>query len=224
MSSLVKSDEATRWWNTQWPLTHSSDLNRGGLAVDATRSESWRSVPEYEGRYEVSDHGRVRSLDRVEVRSNGHPHTVRGRILRPGAHRLSGGSTSGKLVVALCENGKQKTHLVHRLVARAFLGEGMAGTEVCHRDDVGSNNHVSNLYWGTRSQNLYDAVRNHRHPAALKTHCKHGHEFTHANTAYHTNGGRQCRACRVVASRNRRRKSAVMNAEIDSAPTETEVK
>lgn len=70
VSSLVKSDVAEGATNTPRPLTHSLELSKEGLAMDATQiAEEWRSIPGYQGRYEASSHGRVRSLDRLK--SNG---------------------------------------------------------------------------------------------------------------------------------------------------------
>lgn len=202
---LLKSDVAKGAGNTASPLTRPLDYGEGGLAVDATQhKETWRSVPGYEGIYEVSDQGRVRSLDRTVRQSNGNLLNLKGRVLSPGAHRINRRPT-GKKVVALCVNGKGRTEFVHRLVLMAFVGPPPVGTEGCHRDDEGSNNNLGNLYWGSRSENLYDAVRNNRHWAVKKTHCKHGHEFTPENTAIHSSGsGRQCRTCRMLSNRRQR--------------------
>lgn len=116
--------------------------------------EAWRAVVGHEGAYEVSDRGRVRSLDRKIVRKNGFPLRLRGRLLRPGRTR------SGHVTVAI---GKGNSRLVHHLVLEAFVGPRPPSPfEGLHADDVGSNNHLSNLSWGTRSRNLHDAVRNGR--------------------------------------------------------------
>lgn len=156
--------------------------------------EVWKPVPGYEGEYAVSDHGRVRSLDRVVIRSNGAPTHVRERVLRPGLHKLS-----GKRVVALCRDGAMRTEFVHRLVLSAFVGPCPAGHEACHRDDDGLNNSLSNLYWGTRSENMHDRVRNGRHHQSRKTHCVRGHEFTPENTMTQKSG-RLCRTCHYASN------------------------
>lgn len=124
--------------------------------------EIWKPVVGYEGIYEVSDHGRVRSLDRIQVYSridqySGRELTVhrlhRGRMLRPGR------MTAGHLSVAL---GKGNSVCVHVLVLEAFVGPCPPGHESLHRDDVPSNNVLDNLRWGTRSDNIRDAIRNGR--------------------------------------------------------------
>ena len=114
--------------------------------------EEWRPVSGYEGLYEVSSLGRVRSLPRVweQVSKHGtlHKHTSSGRTLKPGLTR------QGYPSVVL---GRRRTRLVHRLVAEAFLGPCPAGKEVRHLDGTRTNNTISNLAYGTRSENIADA-------------------------------------------------------------------
>jgi len=127
-------------------------------------TETWRPVVGFEGLYEVSDHGRVRSVDRVGAYSridqysgrviSVHRHH-RGRLLRPGR------ASTGYLTVVL---GRGNTKQVHALVLEAFVGPCPPRHECCHTDDCGSNNMLGNLRWGTRSDNLHDAVRNGRKP------------------------------------------------------------
>lgn len=151
-------------------------------------TEAWRYVLGFEGLYEVSDHGRVRSVERV-VAHGSHRKTLRGGVLR--------GSTqsSGHLQVHLYRARRRTHRLVHRLVLEAFVGPPGDAMEACHRDGDPSNNQVANLYWGTRSDNNRDAVRHGTHHNASKTHCVNGHEFTPENTYLRTKGGRDCRTC-----------------------------
>lgn len=118
-------------------------------------SELWRPVVGYEAAYEVSDHGRVRSVDRqVPHGRGGGSRFRRGQLLRPGP------TSTGHLTVAL---GKGNSRLVHHLVLEAFVGPRPPKPfEGLHFDDCPANNHLSNLRWGTRSANLHDAVRNGR--------------------------------------------------------------
>ncbi|WP_343828676.1 NUMOD4 motif-containing HNH endonuclease [Brevundimonas olei] len=127
-------------------------------------TEIWKAVVGREGEYEVSDLGRVRSLDRVEVYQRVDQYSGRlisvtrrhaGRMLRPGRQ------SSGHMSVVL---GRGNTTLVHRLVLEAFAGPCPPGLEALHRDDAPGNNTVGNLRWGTRSENLHDAVRNGKKP------------------------------------------------------------
>lgn len=122
--------------------------------------EEWRPVAGFENEYEVSSLGRVRSVTRVMVYSridqySGRTITVnrtrKGQELRPGR------TSSGHMTVAL---GRGNSRYVHTLVLEAFRGACPAGMEGLHGDDVPSNNHLDNLRWGTRSENLHDAVAN----------------------------------------------------------------
>lgn len=124
--------------------------------------------------YEVSDSGIVRSLPRIVMRSNGKQHTVVPKELRPrwgGRH----------VVVGLRRDKKEHRRYVHHLVLETFVcprPEGMFGL---HLDDDPTNNDLSNLRWGTRSDNAHDAVRNGRHQGANKTHCVRGHLLSEPN-------------------------------------------
>lgn len=107
--------------------------------------EHWLSIQGYDG-YFVSNQGRVCSVDRV-VKGQ----ICRGKVLRPGAQ------ASGHMTVAL---GRGNTKGVHVLVLEAFVGPCPDDCECLHWDDNSTNNSLSNLRWGTRSDNLHDAIRN----------------------------------------------------------------
>lgn len=107
--------------------------------------EDWRSIPEYEA-YEVSSLGRVRSIPRRDSAGN----RVKGCILRPKPH------TGGYLRVTLSKLGRQKDWFVHRLVLTAFMGTCPIDQQGCHNDGNRKNNALSNLRWGTRSENMAD--------------------------------------------------------------------
>lgn len=114
-------------------------------------SETWKAIPGYEGRYEVSDAGRVRSLDhRVRVVCRG-VETTRmspGRVLKPGRCR-------GYLIVNLSGAGTMGLHI---LVARAFCEGESDGREVNHKDGNKHNCLASNLEWVTKARNMEHAV------------------------------------------------------------------
>ena len=116
--------------------------------------EEWRDIPGYEGRYQASSEGRIRSLDRyVRVVSHGveAKRLVRGQILRPGKHK------DGHVSVVLGHGTPGR--LVHQLVALTFLGPRPKGMEVCHNDGNPLNNAVSNLRYDTRRENILDKYR-----------------------------------------------------------------
>jgi hypothetical protein len=142
-------------------------------------AETWKAVVGYEGLYEVSDAGRVRSLPR---------NTTSGKILKPTPR------TKGHLAVSLHNMGR-KSVAVHKLVLEAFVGPAPVGMECCHNDGIPSNNVLSNLRWGTKSSNALDQVKHGVHNMASKTHCINGHEYTNENTYHIRTGGRMCKTC-----------------------------
>ena len=110
--------------------------------------EIWKPVVGYEGLYEVSSYGRVRSLDKYVKYSNGRINLHKGRILSPGK------DTNGYLQVILTCNGKHKSIKVHRLIAQAFIPNPDNLPEVNHLDEDKTNNSVDNLEWCDRNYNL----------------------------------------------------------------------
>lgn len=144
-------------------------------------TEEWRPVVGYEGLYEVSSHGRVRSL------VNAKP-----RILK----RIR--NDHGYLNVGLYRDKKQQRIGVHRLVATAFIPNPDGLPFVRHRNDVPHENNVSNLTWGTAGDNGVDASLNGARPR--KTHCNHNHALTDDNI-YIDRGARVCATCSRARSR-----------------------
>lgn len=165
-------------------------------------TEQWRPVPNYEGRYEVSDLGRVRTMERVIPYIDGRRRRVQRRI------RKTHLDTRGYLAVGLTDSaGRRRTRAVHVLVAAAWLGPRPDGMEVCHNDGDKTNPRLDNLRYDTRVENARDVVRHGQHFWASKTHCKHGHPFTAENT-YNHDGRRHCRTCvraRLARSKAKRR-------------------
>ena len=164
--------------------------------------EEWRPIPGYEGAYEVSSMGRVRSLSRVITRSDGRPRTITGRVLREWA--------SGRYPkVNLKANGTQDLTPVHRLVAAAFLGPCPEDHIVCHWDDDPKNNRVANLRYDTRSANCADTMRNGNggrggfRRLRTATHCANGHEWTEKSRMFIRDGSTL--ACRICHNENGRR-------------------
>jgi len=116
--------------------------------------EKWLPVVRYEGLYEVSDRGRVRSLDRIVERSDGYT------VHRTGALRALRTDKKGYKCLCLYLEGSSKYVFVHRLVVRAFLGDSPGeSTDVNHKDFDPANNRLENLEWVTRSENLLHSTR-----------------------------------------------------------------
>ena len=132
-------------------------------------TERWLPVPGYEGRYDVSDMGRVKSLARSGIRSDGRRFNVQERVLAPPIHKV------GYPIVMLWRNNKSKTLYVHRLVLEAFVGPCPDGMECCHHNDDPLDNRLSNLRWDDRKGNMSDMIRLGGHSEQKKTTCIRGH-------------------------------------------------
>lgn len=164
--------------------------------------ERWLPIPGYEGRYEVSDLGSVRSFCRDPL----------GRLMKTSL--TSDGYPSVDLFAA---DGTHKTMHVSWLVMRAFVGPRPRGEVVRHFDDDKLNNLLENLAYGTRSENEFDKTRNGHNPNANKTHCPRGHEYTPENTRlFVVTGkgrmGRKCRACHRMWVRQAKQKVRITAA------------
>ncbi|PBC38528.1 hypothetical protein CJ179_38685 [Rhodococcus sp. ACS1] len=153
--------------------------------------EIWKPVVDFEGLYEVSVNGRVRSLDREVVRSDGKTLAIRGQMITPWINE------GGYLRVNLADGGKRVKPKLHRLVLAAFVGPCPEGMEGCHDDGNPLNNVLSNLFWGTHSRNIQDQVRHGTHNQASKEACPRGHALREPNLASADlrRGKRSCRAC-----------------------------
>lgn len=115
--------------------------------------EIWKSIIGYEGYYEVSNYGRVRSLDRKVIGRNGKEMVIQGKILKNRVNAKRG----GYYTVALCLNAKYKYFYIHRLVLVAFVGEPPdASYQGAHNDGNCKNNNVNNLRWATTLENIND--------------------------------------------------------------------
>lgn len=157
------------------------------MADEQPTPERWLPVVGYEGKYEVSSTGRVRSLSRRVEHRDGTDRWLDGRILKATADR------KGHLYVSL---GAGNRRWVHRLVIEAFVGPIPEGKMVLHWNDIPGDNRIENLRIGDHRENSADSIRNGRHPSCRRTHCPHGHEYTPENTYVHkTSGARVCRAC-----------------------------
>lgn len=121
------------------------------------KNEIWKDVAGYEGLYQVSDQGRVKSLERTDSWGR----TVKERILKPGA------KGNDYLFVNLCAGGKTRMFLVHRLVCQAFHENPDNKPQVNHLNEDKTDNRACNLEWCTRRENMNHGTRNERSAKAL---------------------------------------------------------
>lgn len=115
--------------------------------------EIWKPIEGFEGFYEVSNMGNVRSKDRIVKHNFGGDKRVEGRILS----QLT--TPNGYKQVALWKDGKRKIFLVHRLVLLAFVGECPANMEVRHLNSIPTDNRLENIVYGTHSENTIDTLK-----------------------------------------------------------------
>lgn len=110
-------------------------------------NEIWKTIKGYETNYEISNLGRVRSIDRIYKRTFNTTRKLTGKILKP---FLVNGNY---LCVYLCNDAGKKSHKVHRLVATHFIPNEENKREVNHIDGNRQNNQLNNLEWNTRAEN-----------------------------------------------------------------------
>lgn len=131
-------------------------------------TETWAPVVKYEGLYEISSMGRVRSLPRL-VRAPVGMARLKGRILIQHPDR------DGRALVSLSKDGKPKTFVVSHLVAAAFIGARPVGTHVCHNNGNEKDNRPENLRYDTPLANARDKelhgtqTRGDTHPSSKMT-------------------------------------------------------
>lgn len=149
--------------------------------------EVWTPVPGWEGLYEVSDHGAVRSLDRVDRFGRYfHGQTLSADTIKGGYKR-----------VTMASGSRRERRQIHHLVLEAFVGPRPMGMEGCHGNGHPDDNRLANLRWDTRPENARDTVRHGTHRNAKKTHCPRNHPLAEPNlvVAEAARGKRKCLAC-----------------------------
>ena len=152
--------------------------------------EIWKLIPGTT-HLEASTHGRVRTIARTIVDRKGRTRNYRS-IMR----KMTVNPRGGHLQIGA-------DGYVHRLVARTFIGPCPPGLEVRHKDGNPTNNHVENLEYGTRAQNMQDRLKHGNNPQANRTHCPRNHPLEEPNLVVASMRGknkdkrkwRSCLAC-----------------------------
>lgn len=171
-----------------------------------TSDEKWLPIVGYEGVYEVSDQGRVRSLDRMVYAGSNRVRLSLGRILS-----IHHGDKYAKVRLKL--DGTGKTHNVHTLVATAFLGLRPDGMEVCHCNGQPHDNRLTNLRYDTHQANVLER-RDHGTAFTRRdqSECYHGHLYADGTFYVDSDSGKRvcliCDAERGARRRAQERESA----------------
>lgn len=126
----------------------------------------WKDVKGYEGYYEITETGQIRSKDRICVDSLGRRRFRKGEILKPDINAC------GYYRVTLAKDGKRKQRNLHRLIAEHFIPNPNNLPQINHKDGNKLNNDISNLEWVTVAENVIHAyehglinhVRGKEHP------------------------------------------------------------
>lgn len=157
--------------------------------------ELWKDIPGYEGFYQASTLGRVKSVERVIIRSNGCAQTVRERVLRPGTL-----DTGHLHLVLYAPDKSRKTLRVHQCVMWAFVGPTPTGLEICHNNGDCKDNRLSNLRFDTHANNMADTVKHGVSAARMTTECPSRHAYTSGNTGLYLRrdgvNAKYCRQCK----------------------------
>lgn len=109
--------------------------------------ERWVDIKGYENMYQISNLGRIKSLQR-ETRNRNGKYIIEEKIMKPMV------ATNGYLIACLWKNNKQKKIVIHRLVAEAFIPNHNNYNEVNHKDEDKTNNKVDNLEWCSHKYNM----------------------------------------------------------------------
>ena len=115
-----------------------------------TPDEEWRPIIGYEGSYEASSLGRIRSVQRTLIDKQGRPNTKPGKVLRPDVNN------SGYLSIKLFADNRARRLSVHKLVTGAFYGPRPEGLLIRHLNGDCRDNRVGNLRYGTPAENALD--------------------------------------------------------------------
>lgn len=110
--------------------------------------EIWKDIPNYEGLYQASNFGRIKSMSRIIHRIKFGDFISKEKILKQ--------NKCGKYYsVSLCKNSKIKKFYVHRIIGKLFLSNDNNFSDINHKDGDTFNNNVNNLEWCDRSYNIY---------------------------------------------------------------------
>lgn len=126
------------------------------------KPEEWRDIPGYEGMYQVSDQGRVKSLEKTVPNKWPRVCTYHEKVLKPNRNK------QGYLRIHVCKLGEKKHLSIHRLVASAFLSEYTEKKPVDHLNGICGDNRLSNIRMATQSENQANRRKGTGHSSKFK--------------------------------------------------------
>ena len=142
------------------------------------QKEIWKEISGFEGFYEVSTHGRVRSIDRTITDSNGKKFNKKGMVLVLTSNKgKDDDDDKGYLYIYLHKDGKRKRYYVHRLVAETFIPNPENKPEVDHINTNRHDNRACNLRWTTKSENMNNEITKQRSTVTSINNLKKAHEM-----------------------------------------------
>lgn len=191
------------------------------MSHEQINTERWQPIMGFQGIYEVSDAGRVRSLSRQVRSGRTGMRVIRARILRQWQDR------GGYMLAPLWKgDSRQHNKRVHQAVLESFVGPSPEGLECCHNDGDPTNNKLSNLRWDTPSSNAFDRVRHGTcNTGRTTTRCGNGHDLTvdtnrlRRSDKPHLIRCGQCERDRNQARRTARKRASAIWTAADAAET-----
>lgn len=127
-----------------------------------TTEEKWKDIPDYEGLYQASNHGRIKSLGRFKPNQWGIT-----KYFKPEKILSYQLTKDGYPTLKLSKNGKTIRHRIHRLIAITFLSNPENKEQVNHKNAIKTDNRVENLEWNTQKENQLHACVNGLKPVKL---------------------------------------------------------
>lgn len=144
--------------------------------------EIWKDIEGYEGLYQISTLGRVKSLERLILRNNGRFQKIKERILKPSLDR------KGYYFVVLKKDCKSLNHRIHRLIAQAFIPNPENKPCVDHIDTNTKNNNINNLRWCTHKENMNNTITKEKQIKIMTGKCGEKHPRARKINQYTKNG------------------------------------
>lgn len=139
------------------------EKRQSGQQTNKLKEEEWKDISGYEGRYQASTFGRIRSIDRIVVYKNGREYNKKGKILSFSSNKVGEKASKGYFIVSLGGGTKFRVHV---LILETFHSKRPLNMVCDHIDRNNRNNNIDNLRWVTPEENNKNKNRpqNYRRP------------------------------------------------------------